>query len=93
MYAGRYRGNTFYCAEKNTPFQGLAADGAKLALYELDKNGFKINGFVHDEIITENSEAEEYLNIQEQIMIDSMRKVVPDVLVKVESNISDFYTK
>ena len=35
---GRKRGNTSYCAEKNTPFQGLAADGAKIALYNLDKN-------------------------------------------------------
>ena len=46
---GRKRGNTTFCAEKNTPFQGLAADGAKLAMYNLDKAGFKLAGFVHDD--------------------------------------------
>jgi DNA polymerase I-like protein with 3'-5' exonuclease and polymerase domains len=92
---GRKRGNTSYCAEKNTPFQGLAADGAKIALYNLDKAGFKIVGFVHDEIITQvaKSGAEQALKKQEEIMIDSMREVVPDVRVGVESDISDFYTK
>jgi DNA polymerase I-like protein with 3'-5' exonuclease and polymerase domains len=92
---GRKRGNTSYCAEKNTPFQGLAADGAKIALYNLDKAGFKIVGFVHDEIITQvaKSGAEQALKKQEEIMIDSMREVVPDVRVGVESAISDFYTK
>ena len=92
---GRKRGNTSFCAEKNTPFQGLAADGAKLAMYNLDKAGFKVVGFVHDEIICQvkKVDAEELLTLQEKIMIESMRVVVPDVAVGVESNISDFYTK
>jgi DNA polymerase-1 len=92
---GRKRGNTSYCAEKNTPFQGLAADGAKLALYNLDKAGFKVVGFVHDEIITEVPEklANEMLVNQEAIMVDSMKVVVPDVDVKVESQVSEVYTK
>ena len=92
---GRKRGNTKFCAEKNTPFQGLAADGAKLSLYELDKKGFKIVGFVHDEIITEvdKEDAEELLVIQEKIMIDNMKKVVPDIKIGVESQISNVYTK
>ena len=91
---GRKRGNTTFCAEKNTPFQGLAADGAKLALYELDKV-MKIVGFCHDEIICEVplNKAEELLPLQEKIMIDSMREVVPDVKIGVESMISDHYTK
>lgn len=92
---GRKRGETSYCAEKNTPFQGLAADGAKLALYYLDKAGFKVVGFVHDEIITEvpQEKAEELIKKQESIMIDSMKKVVPDVKIGVESVISNYYTK
>lgn len=92
---GRRRGNTTFCAEKNTPFQGLAADGAKLALYNLDKQGFKIVGFVHDEIICEVSKqkAEEALLEQEKIMVESMRSVVPDVKISVESQISEYYTK
>ena len=92
---GRKRGNTSYCAEKNTPFQGLAADGAKLALYNLDKAGFKVVGFVHDEVITEvkRDRAKELLKQQEEIMVNSMLQVVPDVKISVESDISEFYTK
>ena len=92
---GRIRANTTYCAEKNTAFQGLAADGAKLALYNLMDAGFKLVGFVHDEIITEVPEntAEEMRRLQEEIMVNSMSLVVPDVKISVESTISPRYCK
>lgn len=92
---GRLRNNTTFCAEKNTPFQGLAADGAKLALYNLMDAGFKIVGFVHDEIITEvpENQAKQLTNAQEKIMIDSMKVVVPDVKIGVETTISNRYCK
>jgi len=92
---GRIRANTTYCAEKNTPFQGLAADGAKLAMYNLMDANFKLVGFVHDEIITEVPEntAEEMRRLQEEIMINSMSLVVPDVKISVESTISPRYCK
>jgi DNA polymerase-1 len=92
---GRKRGRTTYCAEKNTPFQGLAADGAKIALYNLVRQGFEVVGFVHDEIICEvkSDRANEDLVLQEKIMIESMQQVCPDVLIGVESAISEFYTK
>lgn len=92
---GRKRAATTYCAEKNTPFQGLAADGAKLALYGLDRAGFVLVGFVHDEIICEvpSSAIEEKVQEMENIMITAMRQVVPDVKVGVESQVSDSYCK
>ena len=92
---GRYRGNTTFCAEKNTPFQGLAADGHKISLYELDKAGFKIVGQVHDEVLCEfpKSLAEEKLKEMEEIMIKGMKSVVPDVNVGVEGMLSEVYTK
>lgn len=92
---GRIRGNTTFCAEKNTPFQGLAADGAKLALFYLIKAGLQVVGFVHDEVISEVpiEKAKEMLVQQEKIMIESMYKVVPDIIITVESQISPFYTK
>ena len=92
---GRLRADTTYCAEKNTPFQGLAADGAKIALYNLMDAGFKIVGFVHDEIITEVPEntIEEMRRLQEEIMVNSMSLVVPDVKISVESTISPRYCK
>jgi DNA polymerase-1 len=92
---GRLRADTTYCAEKNTAFQGLAADGAKIALYNLMDVGFKLVGFVHDEIITEVPEntAEEMRGLQEEIMVNSMSLVVPDVKISVESTISPRYCK
>jgi len=46
---GRIRGGVYYTQKRNTPFQGLAADGAALALFELVKAGFQVTAFVHDE--------------------------------------------
>ena len=92
---GRIRANVTYCQGKNTPFQGLAADGAKIALYELIKKGFKVVGFIHDEIISEVPESEmiEMLGLQEEIMVESMKNVVPNVHISVESTISKEYCK
>ena len=93
--SGRLRANTTFCAEKNTPFQGMAADGAKLALWNLTKAGFKVVGFVHDEIICEVpiNEVEFKKKQMEKIMVDSMQNIVPDVKIGVESTISERYCK
>lgn len=92
---GRVRNACTYCSGKNTPFQGLAADGAKIALYNMDIEDFTIVGFCHDEIISEVplSETGILREKQERIMIDSMRQVVPDVKISVESLISPHYRK
>ena len=93
---GRVRGRTSYCAEKNTPFQGLASDGAKLALWRLmNDSNFKLRGFVHDEIITEVAPGleDELLPIQEKIMVEEMQKVCPDVRIEVKSQAIDHYCK
>jgi hypothetical protein len=50
---GRLRGRVRYSQARRTPFQGLAADGAALALFELVREGFRVVGFVHDEILVE----------------------------------------
>lgn len=92
---GRMRGDTTYCAEKNTPFQGLAADGAKIAMYEMEKAGLTLRGFIHDECVVEvlEEEVEKYKKAVESIMIESMRTVCPDVKIEVESTISKEYCK
>jgi hypothetical protein len=48
---GRIRGRVSFTAARNTPFQGLAADGAKLALYQLVRSGYRVHAFVHDEFV------------------------------------------
>ena len=50
---GRLGAAAAYCARHNTVFQGLAADGAKLALWQLYRAGYRIVNFVHDEIVVE----------------------------------------
>src|SRR4029077_4189500 len=50
---GRIRGRVHYSQARNTPFQGLAADGAALALFALVREGFRVVGFVHDEVLVE----------------------------------------
>jgi hypothetical protein len=50
---GRIRGRVSFGQARNTPFQGLAADGAKLALWRLVREGFRVVGFIHDEVLIE----------------------------------------
>jgi DNA polymerase I-like protein with 3'-5' exonuclease and polymerase domains len=50
---GRIRAGVDYGEGHNTPFQGLAADGAKVALWELMEAGYNTCGFIHDEVVVE----------------------------------------
>jgi len=93
---GRLRTNATYCARHNTIFQGLAADGAKLAMWKLWRNGFRIVNFIHDEFLIEvprQDDYEEPKGMIERLMIEGMREVVPDVEIKVESGVSNRWEK
>jgi hypothetical protein len=84
---GRLRGFPRYCAARNTPFQGLAADGGKRALYRLIREGFRVVNFIHDEALIEFRIGADHTALAErvkQVMIDEMRSVVPDVPVTCE---------
>jgi hypothetical protein len=84
---GRSRRHCSYNSACNFPFQGLAADGAKMALWDLTKAGFKIVNFIHDEVLLEMDQVgyhEKVLEAQ-RIMVDAMKDVLPDVLVKTEA--------
>jgi hypothetical protein len=50
---GRIRGRVRYSQARNTPFQGLAADGAALALFALVKEGWRVVAHIHDENLFE----------------------------------------
>src|SRR5205823_1402686 len=50
---GRVRAGVSYTQARNTPPQGLAADGAKRAVWRLLRAGFRVVGFVHDELLIE----------------------------------------
>ncbi len=84
---GRLRANASYCARHNTLFQGLAADGAKLALWRLWRTGYRIVNFIHDEMLIEvEEESDLHLHAEaiRRLMIHGMREVVPDVQIEVE---------
>jgi|SRR5579862_64690 len=84
---GRLRGYPTYCAAKNCPFQGLAADGAKKALYRLYREGFRIVNFIHDEFLIEFPIEADHTALAEKvksIMIAEMQSVVPDLPVSCE---------
>ena len=93
---GRLRAAATYCARHNTIFQGLAADGAKLAMWKLCRNGFRIVNFIHDEFLVEVPEQGDYTEAAETIkrlMIEGMREVVPNVRIDVEYTVSHRWNK
>ncbi len=47
------RGGVGYAQALNTPFQGLADDGAGLGLFHLVRAGYRVVAFVHDEFLIE----------------------------------------
>ena len=92
---GRERASTTFCAGKNTPFQGLAADGAKLALWECYKAGLKIVAFIHDEIIIESKieTYQEEAKLLNSLMVSAMQQVVPDVRISCEWESATHWSK
>jgi len=92
----RLRGGCGYTDGCNTYFQGLAADGAKWALYQvtrecfLDRNsplfGSRPVCFIHDEIILESPDAAAHNAAMRlcEVMKTAMEVYVPDVLIRVE---------
>ena len=84
---GRISRRSSYNASCNYVFQGLVADGAKLALWQLFLEKFPMVNFVHDEIIFEFPEddtLQDRCKRADKIMIWAMKKVIPDVAVRTE---------
>lgn len=93
---GRVRAGTTFTSRHNTIFQGLAADGAKLALWLLWRNGFRLVNFIHDEVLIEVAADSDLLGHAERIrdlMIEGMREVLPDMRVSVEYAACDRWYK
>jgi DNA polymerase I-like protein with 3'-5' exonuclease and polymerase domains len=88
-----------YSQARNTPIQGLAADGAALALFELVREGFRVVGFVHDEILVELPDeggfvSEANVRRVEQIMCREMESVmIGDIPVGCKAALSERWNK
>jgi len=95
---GRIRGDVDYCQKRNTPFQGLAADGAKLALWGLLYRGFRVVGFVHDELLVELTDKGGYVDLKtceevKRIVCGAMAQVTGNVPIDAEYTVSRCWSK
>jgi DNA adenine methylase len=95
---GRIRGSVKFTQAKNSPFQGLAADGAALALFALIRAGIRVVAFVHDEIIAEvtaenGSVAQADVKQIEHIMVREMARVCGDIVPSVKSAVMERWAK
>lgn len=102
--SGRKRGGCRYTSACNSLFQGLAADGAKQAAWELVRQttlpwgtlrGCVVHAFVHDEFLL-SAPREQVATAGaalERIMVDSMRAWIPDVRISVDVVAAERWTK
>jgi DNA polymerase family A len=93
---GRIRGRVRFTQAKNTPFQGLAADGAKLAIWDLMRAGYRVVAFIHDEVVIEIPEDADHAaeaRRVESIMNRAMEVVTGEVPVAVEYALSRRWSK
>lgn len=87
---GFTRGKCRYSEACNSPFQSLAASGAKRALWALMKKASDWDmwpvAFCHDEVIAEVpiESAHEIALQQSRVMVEEMEKLVPDVKITAE---------
>lgn len=78
----------------NTPIQGTASDGMKLALWELKQHlpdSARLISMIHDEVIVEADDAdiEEVLVLVKQVMTEAMAKLIPEVPIEVDAKVGD----
>lgn len=91
---GRVRAKCTFSAARNCIFQGLAADGAILALWKLWRSGYQVSLFVHDEIVVAVPKAEPvhlHLRIVQRLMQEVMSETLHGLPVKTEAFFSDSY--
>jgi hypothetical protein len=106
LFSARMRGGARYTALCNTMFQGLAADLAKVACYELAKAcyvpghnqilyGSRPVVFIHDETICEHpiETAHERALEQARIMVEAGKAFCPDVPLKAEPALMHYWSK
>lgn len=100
----RIRARCTYTSACNSHFQGLAADGAKTALYEVakaqmvgdsDLYGTRTVAFIHDELLVECPEehAHEAAMELQRVMEIEFNRFVPDCPAKAEPTIMRAWTK
>ena len=93
---GRLRGRVGFSQSRNTPFQGLAADGAKIALWGLYKAGYRAVAFVHDEVLIELPKAANHTEEAKRIdviLCGSMEQLTGSIPIACEYALADRWYK
>lgn len=93
---GRLRAKATYCSRHNTTFQGLAADGACRAMWLIWRAGYTISNFVHDQFVIEVPAVQDlrpHIASVQQLMIQGMRDVLPDLRVDVDAIVAMSWAK
>jgi DNA polymerase I-like protein with 3'-5' exonuclease and polymerase domains len=88
---GRIRSTCGYTQARNTPFSGLAADGAKLALFELVRRGYRLCAFIHDEVLIEvpdDSDGRQVSGQVQDIMQQAMQQCTPDIPITTSTKLA-----
>ena len=96
VLSGRVRGKVSFTRSRNTPFSGLAADGAKLAMWELLKAGFDLHAFVHDEIVLSvpiDDQLDARVAEAKDLCISAMKRVIPTIPVKCTVSVARHWSK
>jgi hypothetical protein len=101
----RKRGRVSFTQACNTPFQGLASDGAKEALFHVALECFADSSsplydsrpvvFIHDEIIIESPEhkAQAAAKRLKQVMISAMQTFCPDTPIEASPTLMRLWSK
>ncbi|NNJ26484.1 DNA polymerase [Alienimonas chondri] len=87
---GRFRSSCLFPASRNTLFQGVAADGLILALWDLWRAGYRPVLAIHDEIVLEVAEKDLTKALIDDVtarMEAAMGRVVPGVRVTAEPEV------
>lgn len=93
---GRVRARTTYCSASNSFFQGLVADGAKEAVFRLQRAAFTtdwgpdvlrgcpVRIFVHDECVLQVPLERLHISsyAASELMVNTMKEFIPDVLIE-----------
>lgn len=98
-------GGTFTAIANGRAMQSPSAEGAKTAVYRIMqecrlgrlRGVAALHNFIHDEVIlsvpADPAGAAEAIEIVEEIMVDSMQNIMPDVRISVESALSTRWRK
>ena len=87
---GRFRSNCTFAASRNTLFQGVAADGLVLALWDLWRAGYTPVLAIHDEIVLEVPEKDLTKALVDDVvarMEAAMSRVIPGIRVAAEPEV------